>query len=185
MRYIIQLLPESQIREHLDSIRAGLVQTVGQNKAQNYPTSHITLVWNLEDTSTLKRVDPKDLSKHLKDSKGDYSINLRWLILQESTRFITLEIAEDTPFVELRQQIFTGIKSYIETLKLVDVSQNMKEEMWPHITLAQNINPQNYEAGMQYLIQELKLPVSIHFDTIALLAQENGGVYKIIESIPF
>lgn len=183
MRYIIQLLPTAKQREHLDLIRDGLVQIVGKNRSQSYPASHITLIWSLEDIDRENTIDPKQLRERLSHFTGGGSIKLKWKILTGINQHLTLDMEEAPKLSSLRLKLFESIKSYLLQNGLSDVLIIMQQQLWPHVTLAQDINPQKHEAGMQYLLDQLALPNLINFEELALLVREEGGEYKIIETV--
>jgi ribosomal protein L7Ae-like RNA K-turn-binding protein len=183
MRYIVQLLPEDGQRSHLDLIRFDLSRIIGRNKAVNYPTSHVTLVWSIEDVGFNEKINPEDLTKILLNCANFGVIDLEWKILHDASQHITLDIKDNPVLDELRQCLFTSIKHYATNNGLNKVVEKVQLQEWPHITLAQDINPEKYTEGMRFLQEKLNLPSRIRFNSLALLAKTEGQDYKIIETI--
>jgi hypothetical protein len=154
MRYILHLLPgEDQCRAY-DDLRARVAAVIGANRALDYPTAHVTLVWAIQDEpDDPAPIDPAALCAVLDGFRhsGPLTLPVRPPI---DTREHLLLPLEDTPaLAEVRHALYLAVR---EVAARPDGSRReraarVSEQTWPHLTIAQEISPARWERGMAIL----------------------------------
>ncbi len=191
MRYILHLLPEEAQRHTYDAARARLAETIGRNRALDYPTAHVTLVWSIQD-------EPGDSAPIAAAALIDALEEWR------CSGLLTLEVRADVPgrehllvplgdtpaFMALRGRLFAAARVAAagpDGARRERVTR-VREQRWPHLTFAQAIDPERWSRGRALLDAEFPhvLREPLRGGELALVARDNeaGGSYGIVHRIP-
>ena len=155
MRYIVHLLPEERQRVAFDALRDRVAAAIGQNKALDYPTAHVTLLWDIEDQPDAPvAIDPLALAALLDREAGSASIALAVRNGMETIEHHLLLPMEDTArLAALRQRLLTGIRAMVSALD-ANHAARVREQTWPHLTIAQDVEGQRWRAGLALIQSE-------------------------------
>ena len=181
MRYIIHLLPAEEQRRTYDDLRARIAAAIGHNRALDYPGAHVTLVWAIQDApDDPVPIDPTALIATLEAERGT---GLLCLATREDvhTREHLLFPLIDTPALEaLRHRLYLAARTVAAGPDgtRTDRADRVREQTWPHLTFAQEIDAARWERGMAILAEagpRLREPVM--GTELALVARdiEAGG----------
>lgn len=154
MRYIIHLLPDEAQRRAFDALRDRIAAAIGRNRALDYPTAHATLVWAIQDApGDPAPIDPDALLAALVRWRGTGAIPLTIAAPAETREHLLLPLADTPALAALRHDL------YVAAARVAgDASEGraarVREQTWPHLTLAQEIAPARWDRGMAILTAE-------------------------------
>lgn len=188
MRYIIHLLPEREQRRAYDMARSRLAATIGYNRALDYPTAHVTLIWAIQDDPG----DPSPIEREalivaLERHRGNGVIPLAIDTSADTREHLLLPLIDSPALAALRRGLYDDIVQ-IAIEPTGGRAAQVREQPWPHLTLAQEITPDQWERGMAQLRREdaklLRAPLL--GSELALLARdlERGERYRIVARVP-
>ena len=187
MRYIIHLLPDGARRRAFDALRARLAGAIGPNRALDYPTAHITLVWAIQDAPA----DPAplaqaDLLAALERWRGTGALPLTIAVPPATREHLLLPLVDTPALAALRGALYRDAAGVARGADAAypERAARVREQTWPHLTLAQEIDAARWERGMALLADAggdlLRAPFL--GAELALLGRDNdaGEPYRII-----
>ena len=186
MRYIIHLLPAEAQRRAYDDIRARVAAAIGHNRARDYPGAHVTLVYAIQDDpGDPAPIDRDALIAALEDQRGSGPLPLA-MGEDIDTREHLLFPLINTPALEaLRHRLYLAARAVAAGPDgtRADRAERVREQTWPHLTFAQEIDEARWERGMAILAADgPQLREPIQGTELALVARdiEAGEPYRII-----
>jgi len=190
MRYIIHLLPCAEQRRAYDEARARLAAAIGHNRALNYPTAHITLVWAIQDVPEDSAPIAQDaLLAALERWRGSGAIPLTVRKPVETREHLLLPLADIPALAAIRHGLYQDAQRAAvgPTGNRTDRAERVREQTWPHLTLAQEIDAEQWERGMALLKDDgplLRAP--LRCTDLALVARDidAGEPYRIVGRVP-
>jgi hypothetical protein len=190
MRYIVHLLPDGAQCRAFDDLRARVAGGIGPNRALDYPTAHVTLVWAIQDArGDPMPIDPAALCAVLDGFRQSGALILPVLPPIETREHLLLPLENTPALAEVRHALYLAAR---EVAAGPDGARRERaarvgEQTWPHLTIAQEIGPARWERGMAILAAEgdwLREPVV--GAELALVARdvERGEPYAITHRVP-
>jgi hypothetical protein len=188
VRYIIHLLPERSQRLAFDALRARLATAIGYNKALDYPTAHVTLLWNIEDQpAAVAAIDAAMLAAALDGEAGIGHLELALRPAPDDIasvqQHLLLPLQDSEPLAALRQRLHQAVLSLMAA---TGVPPTVREQTWPHLTLAQEIDDTRWQTGLALVRAEGDWPCQPIIGTeVALLARDvaAGEPYTIVHRV--
>ncbi len=191
MRYIIHLLPAEAQRQAFDAARARIAAVIGHNRALDYPTAHITLIWAIQDQpADPAPIDPAALVALLERYRDSGPITMPLGEPADTQEHLLFTLANPPALATLRRALYDNVWQLAagpnnEHLERAD---RMREQTWPHLTFAQEITPAQFTQAQVVLQQEdpALLQAPIVGSTLALIARDidAGEPYRIIATVP-
>lgn len=191
MRYIIHLLPAEGQRRAYDDARARLAVAIGHNRALDYPTAHITLVWAIQDAPA----DPAPIARDallaiLERWRASGALPLMVREPVDTREHLLLPLADTPALATIRHELYLAAQRAAAgpAGDRADRAERVREQTWPHLTLAQEIDAARWERGMALLAREdaelLRAPML--GTELALVARDidAGGAYRIVGRVP-
>lgn len=158
MRYIIHVLPEAGQRRAFDELRARIAAAIGPNKALEYPTAHVTLVWAIQDgPAEAAPIDAAALAGLLDEHRGSGALPLA---VREGTETIEqhllLPLADTPALAALRGRLADGARALAAGPDghWRERAGRVREQTWPHLTLAQEIEAEPWRRALAILHAE-------------------------------
>jgi hypothetical protein len=155
-RYIIHLLPESSQRALLDKLRGRVAERIGWNRALDYPTTHVTLVYDIQDDeNSSDPIDASRLAELLDRVAGSGPIQL-WpgppAIYGEH---LLMSIPDSAPLAAIRHTILDGTRQIaaMPYTRYARRAERVKEQSWPHLTFAQEVEISRAQRAQFYLAE--------------------------------
>ncbi len=191
MRYILHLLPEEAQRRVYDTARARLVEVIGRNRALDYPTAHVTLVWAIQDEpGDPAPIRPADLIAALEEWRG--SGLLRFDVRGElpGREHLLLPLRGTAALAALRDRLAEAARSAAAgpADSRRERAGRVREQTWPHLTLAQELDPARWERGRALLAAAFPelLREPLRGGELALVARDNeaGMAYALAHRVP-
>lgn len=190
MRYIIHLLPSEQQRQAYDDARARVAAVIGHNRALEYPTAHITLVWAIQDAPD----DPAPIAQDalmaaLERWHSTGAITLTVGKPVDTREHLLLPLSDTATLANLRHGLYLAVQT-IAAGPVGDRAERVakvREQTWPHLTLAQEIDAERWERGMALLKGDAALlHTPLHCTELALVARDidAGESYRIVGRVP-
>jgi hypothetical protein len=185
-RYIIHLLPEPDRRAILDQLRNRLAERIGWNRALAYPTTHVTLVYDIQDdASDAEPIDPSGLAAVVDRLAGLGSVRLSLRPPEMHGPHLLMPIEDTTQLAATRLGARDGARATVAMPdgRYVVRSARVKEQSWPHLTLAQEIDPRRARQARDYLSERCKgASLPLLATQVALLARDlaRSEPYRII-----
>lgn len=188
MRYILHLLPDEAQRRAFDALRDRVAAAIGRNRALDYPTAHVTLVWAIEDVPEAPApIDPAALLAALERWRGTGALTLPLAPPVETREHLLLPLVDTPALAALRHAL------YDEAVRAAggagdSRAERVREQTWPHLTISQEITPERCERGMAILDDEagelLRHPIC--GAELALVGRDidAGEPYRIIGRVP-
>ena len=186
MRYIIHLLPNEQQRQAYDDARARVAAAIGHNRALEYPTAHITLVWAIQDVPD----DPTPIAQGallaaLERWRGTGAIPLTVREPVDTREHLLLPLSDTPALANLRHALFLAAQTIAAEPAgdRTERAMRVREQTWPHLTLAQEIDAERWERGMALLKDDAALlHAPLHCTELALVARDidAGEPYRIV-----
>ncbi len=190
MRYIIHLLPDEAQRRAYDDARARLAAEIGHNRALEYPTAHITLVWAIQDTPD----DPAPIAQEallatLEQWRGTGAIPLTVREPVDTRKHLLLPLADTPALANLRRELYLAAQGVAAgpAADRAERAARVREQTWPHLTLAQEIDAERWVRGMALLKDDgALLSAPLHCTELALVARDIdvGEPYRIVGRVP-
>jgi hypothetical protein len=186
MRYILHLLPDEAQCRAFDDLRARVAAVIGPNRALDYPTAHVTLVWAIQDEpGDPAPIDQAALCAVLDGFRHSGVISLPVLPPIDTREHLLLPLENTPALAELRHALYVATRDVVAGPDggRRERAERMGEQTWPHLTIAQEISPERWERGMAILESEgdwVREPVV--GAELALVARdvEHGEPYAII-----
>src|SRR5262245_45645785 len=154
MRYIVHLLPdEGQCRAY-DDLRARVAAVIGPNRALDYPTAHVTLVWAIQDEpDDPAPIDQAALCAVLDGIRQSGSLTLPVRPPADTREHLLLPLENTPALAELRHALTVAVRAVAAGLDggRREQADRVSEQTWPHLTIAQEISPKNWERGKAIL----------------------------------
>ncbi len=188
-RYIIHLLPEPGRRALLDDLRGRVAERIGWNRALDYPTTHVTLVYDIQDDeNTSDPIDASRLAEVLDRVAGSGPIQLRPGPPAIHGEHVLMPIPDWTQLAALRRAALVGTRTIVA---LPDAcyarrAERVKEQKWPHLTFAQEVDTSRALQAQSYLTENGGWAASPILATeVALLTRDvaRGEPYQIIYQV--
>jgi hypothetical protein len=153
VRYLIHLLPEEGQRREFDALRARVAAAIGQNKALDYPTAHVTLVWSIQDDpGDAAPIDGAALAALLDEHRGSGLIPLTARAgIEEIEHHLLLPLNDSPALAAVRGRIFAGARAIAGAPdgRAAERVGRVREQTWPHLTLAQEIDDEAWRRGLE------------------------------------
>lgn len=191
MRYIIHLLPDKARRRAFDALRDRVAAMIGPNRALDYPTAHVTLVWAIQDTpDDPAPIAQADLLAALERWRGTGAIPLTIAAPVETREHLLLPLDDTTALAALRNALYRDAVRAAggRNAERAERAERVREQTWPHLTFAQEIEPARWEQGMAVLAAEGgDLPRAPFIGAeLALIGRDidAGEPYRIIGRVP-
>lgn len=191
MRYILHLLPEEAQRLVYDTARARLAEVIGRNRALDYPTAHVTLVWSIQDEPGERTpIRAADLIAALEEWRGSGSLTLDARGAVDSREHLLVPLDDSPALATLRGQLAEAarIAAAGPTGARSERAGRVREQTWPHLTFAQEIDPERWARGRALLDAEFPglFAGSMRGGELALVARdtEAGGAYALVHRVP-
>lgn len=191
MRYIVHLLPAEAERMAYDAARDRIASVIGPNRAQHYPTAHLTLLWSIQDApDDPAPIDQQALVAALEQWRGSGAIPLNGQLFTATREHLLLQITDTPALAALREQLQQAVQTIAAAPAGTrqDRAARVQAQDWPHLTLAQEIDPANWETGLAVLQQEFPalLTAPLTGTTLALIARDiaAGHPYQIVAQVP-
>jgi hypothetical protein len=186
MRYIIHLLPAEEQRRTYDDLRARIAATIGHNRALDYPGAHVTLVWAIQDApEDPAPLDPAALIAALDAECGTSPLSLATREDVHTREHLLFPLIDTPALAALRHRLYLAARAIAAGPDgtRTDRANHVREQTWPHLTFAQEIDAARWERGMAILTEagpQLREPVL--GTELALVARdtEAGEPYRII-----
>src|SRR5690606_15222700 len=121
------------LRQHLSSL-------IGHNKALNYPLPHVTLLHSIADNSVNAIQAGDQLIATLPSIRDVFQLTLASRLIDISNPNVTLSIKDSLELGQIRDTLRNEISQLEQQGQL---SSSPIAESMPHITLAQDISPEN------------------------------------------
>jgi hypothetical protein len=154
MRYLIHLLPEEGQRRAFDALRARVAAAIGANKALDYPTAHVTLVWSIQDgLGDMAPIDGAELAALLDEQRGSGLIPLTapaGIGIEGIEHHLLLPLDDTPALAAVRGRIFAGARAIAGApdSRATERAGRVREQTWPHLTLAQEIDDDAWRRGV-------------------------------------
>ena len=191
MRYIIHLLPDEARRRAFDELRAKIAAAIGPNRALDYPTAHVTLVWALQDApGDPAPLAPDDLLAALERRRGGGAIPLAIGAPIETREHLLLPLDNTPALAAPRRGLYDDARGVAAGAADAHAERaaRVREQTWPHLTLAQEIDAARWERGMALLAREGGDLASAPFlgAELALIARDIDArePYRIVGRVP-
>lgn len=190
MRYIIHLLPdEGQCRAY-DEVRARIAAAIGHNRALDYPTAHVTLVYAIQDDPA----DPAPLAREaliaaLERHRGGGPLPLAVGGEVETREHLLFPLRDTPTLAAVRHRLYRDVCAIAAGPDGARTGRagRVREQTWPHLTFAQEIDAARWErAGAILAAADPRLREPLHGAELALVARdiEAGEPYRIIWRVP-
>ena len=134
-------------------------------------------------------IDPRKLIERLERRRyaGIIALEPRELG-SDDKRHILLPLVDPPKLTALRHALAADLRAVCDLDgRHAQRSQRVQEQTWPHLTLAQDITPSQWDQGSAIAREEQALLTSLILGThLALLARdiERGEPYEIIHRVP-
>jgi hypothetical protein len=152
MRYLIHLLPEEEQRRAFDDLRMRVAAVIGPNKALDYPTAHVTLVWSVQDDAgDPAPIDGAALAALLDEHRGRGPIPLTVRAgTEEIEHHLLLPLDDASALAAVRGRIVAGARAIAGAPdgRSAERAGRVREQTWPHLTLAQEIDDDAWRRGL-------------------------------------
>jgi hypothetical protein len=193
MRYLIHLLPAEDQRRAFDGLRGRIAAAIGRNKALDYPTAHVTLVWSIQDgPGDAAPIDGSALAALLDEQRGGGPIPLTaraGIGIETIERHLLLPLDDSPALAVVRGRIGAGARAIAGAPdgRSAERAGRVREQTWPHLTLAQEIGDEAWRRGLAIVRAEgdwVRRPV-VGVE-LALLARDvdAGEPYRIVHRAP-
>jgi hypothetical protein len=172
-------------------LRARIAAEIGWNKALDYPTVHVTLVWSLQDEAGAEApIDGAALAALLDAQRGSGAIPLMGRGGTEEIEHHLLLPLDDSPaLAALRGRVFDGARTIAagQNGRAAERAGRAREQTWPHLTLAQEIDAERWRRALALLRAEgdwVRRPVI--GAELALVARDvaAGEPYRLVHRVP-
>ncbi len=191
MRYILHLLPEEAQRRAYDAARARLAEVIGRNRALDYPTAHITLVWSIQDDPGDRApIDAAELIAALEEWRGSGILTLDMRGEQPGREHLLAPLRDTPALAALRGRLAEAARTAAAgpAGAYRERAERVREQSWPHLTLAQEIDPERWARGRALLDAEFPdlLREPLRGGELALVARDNeaDGAYALAHRVP-
>ena len=190
MRYILHLLPEESQRRTYDMALKRIAEAIGRNRALDYPTAHVTLVWSIQDEpGESVPIRPATLIAALEEWRGSGPIMLDTRDEEHGRAHLLLPLTDTPALAALRSRLAAAARA-AAAFDGTNPSRatRVREQPWPHLTFAQEIDPARWARGRALL--DADFPTLLHEPVrgseLALVARDNeaGGAYAIVHRVP-
>ncbi|MFN8516768.1 MAG: hypothetical protein U0841_30180 [Chloroflexia bacterium] len=190
MRYIVHLLPDGAQCRAFDDLRARVAAAIGSNRALDYPTAHVTLVWAMQDApGDPAPIDQAALCAVLNGFRQSGVISLPVRPPIDTREHLLLPLENTPALAELRHALYVAVRDVVAGSDGArrERAERVREQTWPHLTIAQEITPEHWERGMAILAAEgdwLREPIV--GAELALVARDvdRGEPYAITHRVP-
>jgi hypothetical protein len=190
MRYLIHLLPEAIQCRAFDELRARIGVAIGHNRALDYPTAHVTLVWAIQDMpGDEEPIDGAALAGLLDLHRGTGTIPLTVRAGERIEHHVLLPLNDTPALAALRQHLYDGARAVAAgpAGRATARAERVRQQDWPHLTLAQEVEADRWQRATEMLaaaggwVYELIIGAEL-----ALLARdiEAGQPYQIVHRVP-
>jgi hypothetical protein len=190
MRYILHLLPEEAQRRAYDAARARLVEVIGRNRALDYPTAHVTLVWSIQDEAgDPDPIRPAALIAALEEWRSSGRLVLETREELPGREHLLLPLNDSPTLAALRGRLAEAARVVAAGTGSARAERagRVREQTWPHLTFAQEIDPARWERGRALLDADFPdlLREPLHGGELALVARDNevGGGYTLAHRV--
>lgn len=191
MRYILHLLPEEAQRRAYDTARARLAEVIGWNRALDYPTAHVTLVWSIQDEPGDRApIRAADLIAALEEWRGSGILTLDLRGELPGREHLLVPLHDAPALVALRGRLAEAarVAAAGSAGTRSARAERVREQTWPHLTFAQEIDPERWARGRALLDAEFPdlLCEPVRGGELALVARDNdaGGAYALAHRVP-
>ncbi len=191
MRYILHLLPEAAQRRVYDTARARLVEAIGRNRALDYPTAHVTLVWAIQDEpGDREPIRAADLIAALEEWRGSGIVTLDARDAVHGHEHLLVPLRDTLALAALRGRLAEAARTAVAGPAGAhrERAERVREQSWPHLTLAQEIDPARWARGRALLDAEFPdlLREPLRGGELALVARDNeaDGAYALAHRVP-
>jgi hypothetical protein len=190
VRYIVHLLPTEAQRHTFDDLRARVAEQIGFNRALWYPTAHLTLVWNIEDDpGDAQPIDGAALAAVLDRYQGRGTLPLAVGAPARFGGHVLAPVVSTEHLNQLRADLLDVVRRIIAGPNQRDQprAERVREEARPHLTLAQDVGPEQAEKALAFLKREnLHAPRSVEGIQLALLARDPAlhKLSRIVHCVP-
>ena len=191
MRYILHLLPEGAQRRAYDAARARLAETIGRNRALDYPTAHVTLVWSIQDElGDPAPIHAAALIDALEEWRGSGLLTLEVRADVPGREPLLAPLGDTPAFAALRGRLFAAARTAAggPDGTRQERATRVREQRWPHLTFAQEIDPERWARGRALLDADFPhvLREPLRGGELALVARDNeaGEPYGIVHRVP-
>ena len=157
MRYIIHLLPHERQRRAFDDLRARMAAEIGPNRALGYPTAHVTLVWSIQDSPNDDApIDREALAALLDAYAGNGPLPLTPRAGDWVEEHVLLPLDDTPELAALRSDLYHAARSVVADPagQHAERAGRVREQTWPHLTLAQDVEADRWERGIALLHRE-------------------------------
>lgn len=189
MRYIVHLLPTEEQRRAYDDARSRVAAAIGHNRALDYPTAHVTLVWAIQDApDDPAPIDPAALIAALEAHRGSGPLPLAVSEDARTREHLLLPLHDTPALATLRDSLLGAMRTVAAGPDgtRADRADHVRAQDWPHLTLAQEIDPARWERATALLAKDAAwLRAPVQGAALALVAREidTGGVYRIVHQV--
>jgi hypothetical protein len=154
-RYIIHLLPEPERRARHDDLRQQVAERIGWNRALDYPTTHVTLVYDVQDDDDGDPIDASLLAGSLDGLAGSGAIRLEPRAPEIHGQHLLLPITDSTQLAIVRRAAFEAARriAALPNDQHAQRAERVKEQDWPHLTMAQEVDVNRARAGQAFLAE--------------------------------
>lgn len=190
MRYLIHLLPEKGQRLAFDELRRRVAEVIGPNRALDYPTAHVTLVWAIQDgAADAHPLEASALVALLEAARGSGGLPLRPR-RGERTEGHALLPLDDTPtLAAVRERLYAGARAVAAAPegRYQERAGRVRQQTWPHLTIAQELEPERWQRALALLADAGEwVWAPVQGAELALLARDvaAGEPYRIVHRVP-
>lgn len=191
MRYILHLLPEAAQRRVYDTARARLAVVIGRNRALDYPTAHVTLVWSIQDEpGDREPIRAADLIAALEEWRGSGIVTLGARDAVHGREHLLVPLNDSPALAALRGHLAEAarVAAAGPAGARPERAGRVREQPWPHLTFAQAIDPERWARGRALLDAEFPclFSASVRGGELALVARDNeaGKSYALAHRVP-
>jgi len=191
MRYILHLLPEEAQRRTYDAARVRLAEAIGRNRALDYPNAHVTLVWSIQDEPEDRApIRAAELIAALEEWRGSGILTLDARDAGHGHEHLLVPLDDTPALAALRGQLAVAarVAAAGPAGARTERAGRVREQTWPHLTFAQEIDPERWARGRALLDAEFPglFSGSVRGGELALVARdtEAGGTYALVHRVP-
>ena len=191
MRYILHLLPEGAQRRAYDAARARLAEVIGRNRALDYPTAHVTLVWSIQDEPGDRApIRAAELIAALEEWRGSGLLTLDLRGELPGREHLVLPLRDTPALAALRGRLAEAARAAAAGPAGTRTARagRVREQTWPHLTFAQELDPERWARGRALLGAEFPdlFCEPLRGGELALVARDNdvGGAYALAHRVP-
>lgn len=190
MRYIIHLLPTADQRRAYDDARARIAAAIGHNRALDYPGAHVTLVYAIQDApNDPAPIDRATLIAALEEERDTGPISLAVRDDIDTREHLLFALTNTPALASLRHRLYRAARASAvgPDGTRTDRADRIREQTWPHLTFAQEIDEARWERARAILATagpHLREP--FQGTELALVARdiEVGKPYEIVWRMP-